>query len=628
MRQRLAARIASPRCAESPDTACQRRAVVDRTLAAQALLAGIAERGADAVGYAYRVPGRGLSGRDEAAHGGQPPARPRPRRAATRPSCSSTSATTRRATRRSRPTTIPVRHGPVVGIHNGIILNDDELLAPHSCARAEPRMTVDSEAIFALAAHSRQRPARARGARAARWRPPGSTSASPAPSSPPAASAARSGSARAPTSSSSPRRATALEVVERYARRAAAQAARSREGTCFALARRRASPRDARFRPDRSYVEDDAAAGRPRAGRGARLPRAASPRSRRLSARAAGRRCRRADALLVEPLAARGTGTSTRRRGARRTSGRPATRSAATRPALARLRPVGELRQPPEPLAPARRPARPRARASPPRPARRSRPRAARSRASRRCASRATSTACGPLCSSRSRAVGVRPSSSPSSRSSPSSSSRVANRRGTRPAARLAAFQVPKCSITVCGWTLVSGSAANSRIVGERPSRSAHARSSLEDLLVGVALADSRLEGRRAPAGRSRQRAVSAAFGAIAKECRAGCRPIAQVVPRGRDPEPTSDARRRCRRPSRESGASTGRIRSSAATQRGQNCSPACVAQLAERLLDRPGRAVGARGQHRVERVGDVDDAGAERDLVAADPRPDSREPS
>ena len=42
----------------------------------------------------------------------------------------------------------PVRHGPVVGIHNGIILNDDELLAPHLCARSEPRMTVDSEAIF------------------------------------------------------------------------------------------------------------------------------------------------------------------------------------------------------------------------------------------------------------------------------------------------------------------------------------------------------------------------------------------------------------------------------------------------------------------------------------------------
>jgi glucosamine 6-phosphate synthetase-like amidotransferase/phosphosugar isomerase protein len=52
----------------------------------------------------------------------------------------------------------PVRHGPVVGIHNGIILNDDELLDPLSCARCEPRMTVDSEAIFALAAHSQNDP--------------------------------------------------------------------------------------------------------------------------------------------------------------------------------------------------------------------------------------------------------------------------------------------------------------------------------------------------------------------------------------------------------------------------------------------------------------------------------------
>jgi glutamine phosphoribosylpyrophosphate amidotransferase len=60
----------------------------------------------------------------------------------------------------------------VIGIHNGIITNDDELLAPHSCARSEPRMTVDSEAIFALAAHSRN-DARAlerlRGAMATGW---------------------------------------------------------------------------------------------------------------------------------------------------------------------------------------------------------------------------------------------------------------------------------------------------------------------------------------------------------------------------------------------------------------------------------------------------------------------------
>src|SRR5204862_3370505 len=48
----------------------------------------------------------------------------------------------------------PIRHGAVIGIHNGVILNDDELLADHDCARREPGMTVDSEAIFAVAAHS------------------------------------------------------------------------------------------------------------------------------------------------------------------------------------------------------------------------------------------------------------------------------------------------------------------------------------------------------------------------------------------------------------------------------------------------------------------------------------------
>ena len=98
----------------------------------------------------------------------------------------------------------PVRHGPVVGIHNGIIVNDDELLAPYSCARSEPRMTVDSEAIFALAAHSRNDPraleelARLDGDRLARRARAGNAS------SPPAASAGRSGSAAAATRSSSP----------------------------------------------------------------------------------------------------------------------------------------------------------------------------------------------------------------------------------------------------------------------------------------------------------------------------------------------------------------------------------------------------------------------------------------
>ena len=45
----------------------------------------------------------------------------------------------------------PIRHGAVVGVHNGIIFNDDELMEEHGFERAEPEMTVDSEAIFALA---------------------------------------------------------------------------------------------------------------------------------------------------------------------------------------------------------------------------------------------------------------------------------------------------------------------------------------------------------------------------------------------------------------------------------------------------------------------------------------------
>ena len=60
------------------------------------------------------------------------------------------SATSRRAIRRSQANNHPIRHGSVVGIHNGIIENDDALLARYGIERAEPQMTVDSEAIFAL----------------------------------------------------------------------------------------------------------------------------------------------------------------------------------------------------------------------------------------------------------------------------------------------------------------------------------------------------------------------------------------------------------------------------------------------------------------------------------------------
>jgi glucosamine 6-phosphate synthetase-like amidotransferase/phosphosugar isomerase protein len=126
---------------------------VDRTLAAQALLAAIAERGADAVGYAYRSPGESY------------PTVVKQRTPASRllehvavPEQATQLLVHVRDYTKGHPSIAannhPVRHGPVVGVHNGIIANDDELLEPQACARAEPLMTVDSEAIFALAAHS------------------------------------------------------------------------------------------------------------------------------------------------------------------------------------------------------------------------------------------------------------------------------------------------------------------------------------------------------------------------------------------------------------------------------------------------------------------------------------------
>src|SRR3954449_7803273 len=122
---------------------------VDRTLAAQALLAGIAERGADAVGYAHRAPGRPIevhkqrSGASALLEEIEIPA-----------SATQVLLHVRDYTKghpRIEANNHPIRHGAVVGVHNGIIFNDDELMEAHGFERAEPEMTVDSEAIFALA---------------------------------------------------------------------------------------------------------------------------------------------------------------------------------------------------------------------------------------------------------------------------------------------------------------------------------------------------------------------------------------------------------------------------------------------------------------------------------------------
>src|SRR6266516_902296 len=135
------------------------RSAVDRTLAAQALLAGIAERGADAVGYAYRSRRGPVTIRKQRSGASALLDRIAiPDRAAQvllhvrdytkgHPSIEANNH--------------PIRHGAVVGIHNGIIRNDEELFARHAIERHDPGMTVDSEIIFALAERSRGRTTKA-----------------------------------------------------------------------------------------------------------------------------------------------------------------------------------------------------------------------------------------------------------------------------------------------------------------------------------------------------------------------------------------------------------------------------------------------------------------------------------
>lgn len=121
---------------------------VERTLAAQALLAGIAERGADAVGYAFRagtnavdvtkLRGGASALLDEIAV----------------PRDASQALLHVRDYTKGHPdielNNHPIRHGAVVGVHNGVIANDDDLLSRYKIERWSPQMTVDSEAIFAL----------------------------------------------------------------------------------------------------------------------------------------------------------------------------------------------------------------------------------------------------------------------------------------------------------------------------------------------------------------------------------------------------------------------------------------------------------------------------------------------
>ena len=226
---------------------------VPRTLAAQALLAGIAERGADAVGYAFRGAGEGYA----TVVKQRTPASKLLERIAVPEAATHLLVHVRDYTK-GHPSIAannhPVRHGPVVGIHNGIIDNDDEILGCFDCARVEPRMTVDSEAIFALAAHSRA-DARAleglRGTMATAWMDD---------RAPDVVYVARGigrplwlGRGRCELFFASTRQ--ALEVVERYTR-IRLRKQEMREGTLVAV-REGAIEHRTRFEPDHSFVERD-----------------------------------------------------------------------------------------------------------------------------------------------------------------------------------------------------------------------------------------------------------------------------------------------------------------------------------------------------------------------------------
>jgi glucosamine--fructose-6-phosphate aminotransferase (isomerizing) len=121
---------------------------IDRTLAAQALLAGIAERGADAVGYAYRSPGASVSVHKRRSGASELITD------LTVPNSAVEVLLHVRDYTKGHPTVPannhPVRHGPVVGVHNGIIVNDEEIFERHEIERDEPTMSVDTEAIFAV----------------------------------------------------------------------------------------------------------------------------------------------------------------------------------------------------------------------------------------------------------------------------------------------------------------------------------------------------------------------------------------------------------------------------------------------------------------------------------------------
>jgi glucosamine 6-phosphate synthetase-like amidotransferase/phosphosugar isomerase protein len=224
---------------------------IARTLAAQALLAGIAERGADAVGYAHRAK-RGPT----VVHKRRSGASALLGELSVPQDAAEVLIHVRDYTK-GHPTieanNHPVRHGTVVGVHNGIIVNDEELFAAHGFERDRPEMSVDSEAIFALAesfGSSGGTLEELRGSMAAAWvdaREPGAVYLARGVGRPLWVGSTAEGVFFASTKH-------ALEVFE-YFMRLPLQKRELEEGTLLRLEQGRES-RSERFMPDHGFTEE------------------------------------------------------------------------------------------------------------------------------------------------------------------------------------------------------------------------------------------------------------------------------------------------------------------------------------------------------------------------------------
>lgn len=124
---------------------------IDPSLATRVLLASVAERGADAAGCAWEDPHAGL------VVNKQPGGASRFLESVQVPAAVRQLLLHVRDFTKGRPSLMannhPIRHGNVVGVHNGKIANDDALFTELGRERFEAGMTVDSEAIFATLDH-------------------------------------------------------------------------------------------------------------------------------------------------------------------------------------------------------------------------------------------------------------------------------------------------------------------------------------------------------------------------------------------------------------------------------------------------------------------------------------------